>query len=89
MKVRGFNGGLVNCVAKAELEWEMEEIKTKMGGAWVLPTMAYDIIVGTDWIEANNPRIDFGKRKMEVKEKEVDLTNIREDLVRECTMIQA
>ena len=50
--------------------------------------MAYDIIVRTDWMEINNPRIDFERRKMKVKGKKVNLANVREDLVRGCTIIQ-
>ena len=75
-------------MVKAKLEWEIEEIRTKIEEAWILPTMAYNIIMKTDWIEMNNLRINFERKKIEVKEKKVDLVNVKEDLVRGCTMIQ-
>ena len=49
--------------------------------------MAYNIIVEIDWIEINNPKINFGRRRIEVREKKVKLINVREDLVKGYTLI--
>jgi hypothetical protein len=51
--------------------------------------MAYDIIIGTDWMEKFNPHVSFQNRKITVAEQSVEMENIREDLIRECTLIQA
>jgi Retroviral aspartyl protease len=50
LQVQGFNEGLVKCLTKTDITWEMGEIKTGSKTAWILPTLAYDLIVGTDWL---------------------------------------
>ena len=66
LKVRGFNGGIVNCPAKCDIEWSMGDIATQWKNAWVLPTMAYDIIIRMDWMTKHNPQIDFQERRIKV-----------------------
>jgi hypothetical protein len=51
--------------------------------------MSYDIIIGTDWMEKHNPHISFKNREMVVGGQSVTMENIREDLICECTLIQA
>jgi hypothetical protein len=43
----------------ADIHWEMGKISTAWDNAWILPAMAYDVIVGTDWMEKHNPHINF------------------------------
>jgi Zinc knuckle len=51
LKVHGFNGRIVNYLAKTNIEWKMGDISSTWKNAWVLPAMTYDIIISTDWIE--------------------------------------
>jgi hypothetical protein len=89
LQVRGFNGGLVRCPAKIDVEWEMGQIRTGWKDAWVLPCMSYDIIIGTDWLSANAPRIDFDKCTITIGNLACEMDNVREDLIRNCATIQA
>jgi hypothetical protein len=49
--VRGFNGGIINCSAKTNIEWKMGDISSTWKNTWVLLAMVYDIIIDMDWIE--------------------------------------
>jgi hypothetical protein len=51
LKVCSFNGGIVNCPTKADIEWKMGDISSTWKNMWVLPAMAYDIIISTNWME--------------------------------------
>jgi hypothetical protein len=51
--------------------------------------MSYDIIIGTDWIEKHDPHISFKNCEVVVGGQSVTMENIREDLIRKCTLIQA
>jgi hypothetical protein len=79
----------VNCPAKADIAWSMSDITSEWKNAWVLPCMAYDIIIDTDWMEKFDPHVSFQNRKITVAGQSVEMENIREDLIRECTLIQA
>jgi hypothetical protein len=59
LKVHRFNGGIVNCPVKTDIDWNMGGITTAWKNAWVLPTMSYTIIISTDWMEAHDPHISF------------------------------
>jgi hypothetical protein len=51
--------------------------------------MVYNIIIGTDWLGANTPCIDFDKRTITVGDALCEMENVRENLIREYTTIQA
>jgi hypothetical protein len=87
--VRGFNGGTVKCPAKIDIGWEMGNITTAWKDAWVLPTMAYDIIIGTDWMQKHDPHISFKNRTITVDGQSCDMENVRESLIYECALISA
>jgi Reverse transcriptase (RNA-dependent DNA polymerase)/RNase H-like domain found in reverse transcriptase/Aspartyl protease len=87
LKVRGFNGGLVKCPAKMDLEWEMGDISSSWKDAWVLPAMSYNIIIGTDWMEKHHPHIDFTQCTISVGANVYKMENVREDLIHECNTI--
>lgn len=89
LRVQGFNGGIVKCPVKADINWKMGNISSTWKNAWVLPAMSYDIIIGTDWMERHDPRISFKERKITVDGQSCDMENIREDLIRKCTTITA
>jgi hypothetical protein len=67
----------------------MGGIKSDWKNVWVLPCISYDIIIGTDWMEKHDPHISFKNCKVVVGGQSVEMENIREDLIRECTLIQA
>jgi hypothetical protein len=50
--------------------------------------MSYDIIIGTDWMEAHDLHISFSQKKIIVGGQSCDIENVREDLIRECTLIE-
>lgn len=48
-----------------------------------------DIIIGTDWMRQYDPHISFKNRTITVDGQTVVMENIREDLIRECSLIEA
>jgi hypothetical protein len=50
--------------------------------------MSYDIIISTDWMKVYDSHISFSQRKITVRGQSCDMENIREDLIRECTLIE-
>jgi Retroviral aspartyl protease len=87
LKVHGFNGGIINCPAKADIEWKMGNISSTWKNVWVLPAMAYDIIIGTDWIERWDPLISFSKRTISMGGHSCDMKNVCKDLIQKCSVI--
>jgi hypothetical protein len=67
----------------------MGGITTAWKNAWVLPVMSYDIIIDTNWMEVHDLHISFSQKKITVGGQSCDMENVREDLIRECTLIEA
>jgi hypothetical protein len=89
LRVCRFNGEIVNYPAKADIDWNIGGITTAWKNTWVLPAMSYDIIIGTDWMEVHDLYISFNQRKIMVGGQLCDMENVQEDLIRECTLIEA
>jgi hypothetical protein len=56
---------------------------------WVLPTMVYDIIISTDWMQKHNLHISFSNWHIKVNGQTCNMKNVRKDLIRECSVINA
>jgi hypothetical protein len=81
LQVHGFNKDIINCLAKVDIDWKMDGISVTWKDTWVLPTMAYDIIIDTNWMQKHDSHISFSNQHIKVNNQTCKIENLRKDLI--------